>query len=142
MPFDGQTRTRFMSPEDMLLDMVEFSFEGGKNWLREGFEKNDRRCLIGALIIVREQTHFGRDRVADYLVQAITTWNKKNRRSRHKETPNSIIIAFNDNEKRCFADIVEVIREARKLAREDAYVAQTEAGPRRLCFGDAGCRMP
>lgn len=119
MPFDGEIiRRGFLGLEDMLLDMVEFSFEGGAKWM-QGKEGNfkGQRCLIGAVRFVREQTGIRCDEMERYLARAIAI-----RSNNSRLTDSRAITNFNDVRGRTFADIVAIIREARELAQVDEYV--------------------
>jgi hypothetical protein len=122
MPFDGQMRTGFVSLDDMLLDMVELSFAGGKNWRQGDFARGNRRCLMEAIVVVRWETQARRDRVIEYLARAIRNWNLLNRKPPLEGGAPQVVVAFNDAHERTFADIVEVIRHARELTQVDAYI--------------------
>jgi hypothetical protein len=118
MPFDGTTRTGFLGHDDMLLDMVEFALDGGRNWLQRAYKRGNRRCLLETVRLVRKETGSRNDRIIDYLAQGITNWKRRDGREATPFSPYAMIVGFNDATGREFSDIVEVIREARQLAQQ------------------------
>jgi hypothetical protein len=132
MPFDGGIR-RFagVSSADqtarqsaLVLAMMESFFDGGARWTRRAYETADgRRCLLGAIRLVRGEIGSSEDRAADYLARAINLWQLRRRLPALGETDHNSIIGFNDAHRRSFAEIAEVVAEARRLALCDASVA-------------------
>ena len=128
MPFDGEIRSGFVGLDDMLLDMVEFSFAGGSRWAQRAVEVGDSHCLIGAAQYVARETGCESDRTIQYLSEAITKWQRRHRLIPSQNCDIDNVVGFNDAKGRRFAEIVAVIREARELAMVDEYVRRMERG--------------
>lgn len=129
MPFDGQAST-FRSKTVVFLEMLEFSFEGGKRWLRGRITNPDGQfCLMGGIYFVRKQIGQSDDNAVHYLASAI--------RGRYgflgASCPlgfkdETLISGFNDIRSHTFYNIRAIIHPARELAMVDAYVEEMERG--------------
>jgi hypothetical protein len=133
MPFDGEVRPYVVSggqaaaQSAVVLDRVEFFFDGGAKWARRALETIDgKRCLLGAIQHVRHELGNGDDRAAEYLAHAIDQWQRLKGLPPLGEGRDCSIMGFNDAHRRGFADIAAVLREARQLAMADTLVAAEE----------------
>ncbi len=141
MPFDGGTKPiasrlsadRTARHSALVLDMMEFFFDGGARWVRRAYETADGKCcLLGAIQFVRREIGYSDDRAAEYLARAINLWQLRRRLPSLGGSDHNSIMGFNDAHRRSFADITAVLAEARQLALRDAFgEAVTERRPNR-----------
>jgi hypothetical protein len=102
----------------LVLDMVEFYFQGGKRWVPGTWLHGEQRCLLGAVRFVRNQLADHKDNATDYLARAIRP--ELAFIARPDRHPASIVIAFNDAPRRTYAEVAAVVRKAKELAEADA----------------------
>lgn len=102
----------------LVLDMVEFYFQGGKRWVPGTWLHREQRCLLGAVRFVRNQLAYHKDNATDYLARAIRP--ELAFIARPDWHPASIVIAFNDAPRRTYAEVAAVVRKAKELAEADA----------------------
>jgi hypothetical protein len=122
MPFDGTPPPR--PPRDPiaarsahLLGVMECALRPtGRKWGKGAFEYRRRFCLMGPLMHAREVSKGGPDRVPEYLAAAIRPY----RRRRKEDTLRRIVVAYNDERRRSFAEVAAIIAKAKALAEADA----------------------
>ena len=129
MPFDGTSKRSAgsdASQSTIVLNMMEFFFDGGARWARRTFCTDDgKRCILGALEYVRCEAGQSDDRAVEYIARAI------NRRQARMLLPplgdcnRTTIIGFNDAFRRSFADVAAILSEAKELATIDAGARAT-----------------
>ena len=80
MPFDGSIQRRvgllstgYMAAQSaIVLDMIEFFFDGGRKWARRTLETSDgKRCLLGSIQYVQREIGYSDDHAVEYLARAI-----------------------------------------------------------------------
>jgi len=127
MPFDGASKTLVATQSMIVLGMIESFFEGGVRWARRTFCTGDgKRCLLGAIEHVRGETGFVDNRAAEYLAGAINLRQLSKGLPLLGDTATVTVIAFNDAFGRSYAEIVEVLSEAKTLATIDAGAIEVE----------------
>jgi hypothetical protein len=123
MPFDGTGKTSVTTQSMVVLGMIESFFEGGARWARRTYCTSDgKRCLLGAIEHVSRETGLVDNRAAEYLARAINLWQLSKGLPPLGDTATVTVIGFNDAFRRCYAELVEVLSEAKKLATIDAGV--------------------
>jgi hypothetical protein len=127
MPFDGASKTLVATQSMIVLGMIESFFEGGVRWARRTYCTGDgKRCLLGAIEHVRGETGFVDNRAAEYLAGAINLRQLSKGLPLLGDTATVTVIAFNDAFGRSYAEIVEVLSEAKTLATIDAGAIEVE----------------
>ena len=136
MPFDAAPVVRSPLPDNiagqsaLVLDMVEFYFDGGKRWARGGWwADGERRCLTEAVQFVRHETGRRDDRATDYLARAIRatgfTLNFEPPLLKHipeeRAAAVALVVCFNDARHRHYSEIAAAVRTAKGLAEADAW---------------------
>jgi hypothetical protein len=120
MPFDGTSKPSIgsgASPATIVLNMMEFFFDGGARWARRTYCTDDgKRCLLGALEYVRCEAGHRDDRAVQYLARAINLRQLAKRLPPLGDTNMVTIIGFNDSFGRSFADIAAVLNDAKQLS--------------------------
>jgi hypothetical protein len=126
MPFDGlDAGPRRLLKRDprgaesaLVLDMVEFFFQGGRLWTQySATAGNGERCLVEAIRYVRRQIRSRSDRAQHYLARAIRQTCRDWRGVRESR---DVVEGYNDTRGRTYPEIVLVIRAAKMLAEADA----------------------
>jgi hypothetical protein len=131
MPFDGASKTLVATQSMIVLGMIESFFEGGVRWARRTYCTGDgKRCLLGAIEHVRGETGFVDNRAAEYLAGAINLRQLSKGLPLLGDTATVTVIAFNDAFGRSYAEIVEVLSEAKTLATIDAGAIEVETHTR------------
>jgi hypothetical protein len=127
MPFDGASKTLVATQSMIVLGMIESFFEGGVRWARRTYCTGDgKRCLLGAIEHVRGETGFVDNRAAEYLAGAINLRQLSKGLPLLGDTATVTVIGFNDAFGRSYAEIVEVLSEAKTLATIDADAIEVE----------------
>ena len=120
MPFDGTSKQSVglsASQSTIVLNMMEFFFDGGARWARRTYCTDDgKRCLLGALEYVRCETGHHDDRAVQYLAHAINLRQLANGLPPLGDTNMVTIIGFNDSFGRSFADVAAVLSDAKQLS--------------------------
>ena len=120
MPFDGTSKPSVRSgasPATIVLNMMEFFFDGGARWARRTYCTDDgKRCLLGALEYVRCETGHREDRAVQYLARAINLRQLAKGLPLLGNTNVVTIIGFNDSFGRSFADVAAVLSDAKQLS--------------------------
>jgi hypothetical protein len=116
MPFDGTQGRGFASLDELLLDMVEFALEGGRKWTKGRLTRESKHCLLGAIYFVRRQTKFGTDDMVAYLGHAVRAKLPEGLIAASLSSKEAIM-AFNDEPRRTFSEVLDVIQDARELTR-------------------------
>jgi hypothetical protein len=124
MPFDGLRFIGALSnpAAEILLDAEVKFLSGGWVWVGEYPERGRNACLVSALISATRQKGLGNhecDQAYQLVARVIGLRSYKRRRDMKHA-----IACWNDAEGRTFADIVQVLRQAQKLA----YAYADEAG--------------
>ena len=127
----------------LVLDMVEFYFQGGKRWLHGTWLRGEQRCLLGAIKFVRFEICSDHDQAEYYLARVIAPAERVNdNRARPSGTStddqlarkasvaarsktvellvSSIVMKFNDTKGRSYSEIAAVLHKAREMAETDA----------------------
>jgi hypothetical protein len=129
MPFDGASKTVVATQSMIVLAMIESFFEGGARWARRSYRTVDgKRCLLGAIEHVRRETGLIDNRAAEYLAGAINLRQLSKGLPLLGDTATATVIGFNDAFRRSYAEVVEVLSEAKKLATIDAGVVESRTG--------------
>jgi len=137
MPFDGSdmVRVRLLSPHQtaaqsaIVLDMMEFFFDGGRKWCRKTLETSDgKQCLLGSVEYVQRLIGYRDDDAVGYLARAINLRQIRKSLPPLGDSDGVTVIGFNDAYRRSFGDILEVLRQARELAMVDAFVRARKLG--------------
>ena len=127
MPFDGASKTLVATQSMIVLGMIESFFEGGVRWARRTYCTGDgKRCLLGAIEHVRGETGFVDNRAAEYLAGAINLRQLSKGLPLLGDTATVTVIGFNDAFGRSYAEIVEVLSEAKPLATIDTGAIEVE----------------
>lgn len=71
MPFDGKLPGGLRQQSVIVLNELEKLLDGGKNWTRGQFHKENRFCMSGGLRYIRAQRKPLKDRAGVYLASAI-----------------------------------------------------------------------
>jgi hypothetical protein len=123
MPFDGTTKPFVglgASQSTVVLNMMEFFFDGGARWARRTYCTDDgKRCLLGALEYVRCETGYCDDRAVQYLAHAINLRQLAKGLPLLGNTDTVTIMGFNDSFGRSFADVAAVLSDAKQLSAID-----------------------
>ena len=123
MPFDGTTKPSVgsgVSQSTIVLNMMEFFFDGGARWARRTYCTDDgKRCLLGALEYVRCETGYRDDRAVQYLARAIDLQQSAKSLPLLGNSDTVTIMGFNDSFGRSFADVAAVLSDAKQLAAID-----------------------
>ena len=123
MPFDGTSKPSVRSgasQSTIVLNMMEFFFDGGARWARRTYCTDDgKRCLLGALEYVRCETGHREDRAVQYLARAINLRQLAKGLPSLGDTNMVTIIGFNDSFGRSFADVAAVLSDAQRLSAID-----------------------
>jgi hypothetical protein len=129
MPFDGTSKSSVAAQSMIVLDRVECFLDGGGRWARRTYRTGDGKCcLLGAIEHVRCETGLSDDRAAEYLAHAINLRQMRKGLPALGDSDCMAVMGFNDTYRRQFGDILEVVRQARELARLDAFVSSLESG--------------
>ena len=127
MPFDGASKTLVATQSMIVLGMIESFFEGGVRWARRTYCTGDgKRCLLAAIEHVRGETGFVDNRAAEYLAGAINLRQLSKGLPLLGDTATVTVIGFNDAFGRSYAEIVEVLSEAKTLATIDSDAIEVE----------------
>ncbi len=127
MPFDGTGKTVVATQSTIVLAMIESFFEGGARWARRTYCTADgKRCLLGAIEHVRGETGLVDNRATEYLAGAINLRQLSKGLPPLGDTVTVTVIGFNDAFRRSYAEVVEVLSEAKKLAMSDIGVVESE----------------
>jgi hypothetical protein len=126
VPFDGTPtsngrlpkRNRRGAQSSLVLDRVEFFFQGGTLWTQySATAGNGERCLVEAIRHVRRQIGSRSDRAMHYLARAIRQTCRDWRGVRESR---DVVEGYNDTRGRTYPEIALVIGNAKKLAEVDA----------------------
>jgi hypothetical protein len=125
MPFDAAP-VRSPLPDNiaaqsaLVLDMVEFFFQGGANWGQLTFHQGDgKKCLLGAVQFVQREICCTNDCAVDYLAEVMSGGHLRT----YRNTSSSFLsrcMVFSFNDTHTYADIATVLRKAREMAAADA----------------------
>jgi hypothetical protein len=129
MPFDGASRSLVATQSLIVLGMIEAFFEDGARWARRTYCTADgKRCLLGAIEHVRGETGLVDNRATEYLAGAINLRQLSKGLPPLGDTATVTVTGFNDAFRRSYAEVVEVLSEAKKRAISDTVVVEGE-GP-------------
>jgi hypothetical protein len=128
MPFDAAPvrsplPNNIAAQSALMLDMVEFYFDGGKRWGQNAWARGERRCLLGAVKFVRSQILCDRDQAEYYLARAIAPARPNASAASnkiHELLYSSIVMRFNDTNDRTYSEIADALCKAKELAEADA----------------------
>jgi len=122
MPFDGTRKpSDDASQATVVLNMMESFFDGGARWGRRTYCTEDgKRCLLGALEFARCETGHRDDPALQYLARAINLRQLTKGLPLLGETEPMTVIGFNDAFRRSYADVADVLNQAKQLAAIDA----------------------
>jgi hypothetical protein len=121
MPLDGTVKSSVATQSMVVLGMVEAFFEGGARWTRRTYCTEDgKRCLLGAIEHVRSETGLIDDRAAEYIAGAINLRQLSKGLPLLGDNATLTVIGFNDAFRRNYADVAEILSEAKELAVIDA----------------------
>ena len=127
MPFDGAGKTLVATQSLIVLGMIEAFFERGARWARRTYCTADgKRCLLGALEHVCGETGLVDNRATEYLAGAINLRQLSKGLPPLGDTATVTVIGFNDAFRRSYAEVVEILSEAKNLAMSDASVVEGE----------------
>jgi hypothetical protein len=127
MPFDGAGKILLATQSMIVLEMIESFFEGGARWARRTYCTADgKRCLLGAIEHVRDETGLVDNRAAEYLAGAINLRQLSKGLPPLGDTETVAIIGFNDAFRRSYAEVVEVLSEAKRLAMSHTGAVEAE----------------
>lgn len=126
MPFDGRQRRGFSRPDDKMLHMVELALDGGANSIQGTRQDYNKRCLVTRVIHLQKRRSCSH--LLAYLAEAI---RERIQTGYEGLSDYQLIGKYNDAKTTKFSDIVDVIREARELARADERVRVMETRARR-----------
>ena len=127
MPFDGAGKTLVATQSLIVLGMIEAFFEGGARWARRTYCTADgKRCLLGAIEHVRDETGLVDNRATEYLAGAINLRQLSKGLPPLGDTATMTVIGFNDAFRRGYAEVVEILSEAKNLALSDTGVVAGE----------------
>jgi hypothetical protein len=127
MPFDGAGKTLVATQSVIVLGMIEAFFEGGARWARRTYCTADgKRCLLGAIEHVRGETGLVDNRATEYLAGAINLRQLSKGLPPLGDTATVTVIGFNDAFRRSYAEVVEILSEAKNLAMSDTGVVEGE----------------
>jgi len=120
MPFDGTSKSSVAAQSMIVLDRVECFRDGGGRWARRTYRTGDGKCcLLGAIEHVRGLSD---DRAAEYLARAINLRQLARGLPLLGDTDTVTVIGFNDAFRRSYADVADVLSQAKQLAAIDAGV--------------------
>ena len=120
MPFDGTSKSSVAAQSMIVLDRVECFLDGGGRWARRTYRTGDGKCcLLGAIEHVRGLSD---DRAAEYLARAINLRQLARGLPLLGDTDAVTVIGFNDAFRRSYADVADVLSQAKQLAAIDAGI--------------------